>query len=736
MATFAAVVLPRVFQRWPQFAASPFLRMAPASPLVAFNGIPTVRGANLATSSTQTPRRKTGGGFEKKSGRVEKKGRFEKKSGDGRDLKRKSGLLSERETTEEKGAIGSRLQEKEKELLAAILNGEGEGEGSGAGESAARLAYERSVLQPNREARGVAGRAAVDMELEMLRRREKELDAAQQNFERQRWWQKAAFSDRCLGCGAALQSEDSLGAGYLPAELVPRARKQPLRSSVVEDKKHRSAWAVAADRLFRFQATEQQINAQERKEGKEGNGGKDLKDRKDSKDSKGGKDGEYQSLHDLNIEMAEEGKPVVCQRCHSFRSGNFHKLEGDVVFKTAEKVRRELAKTFGHQKYLAVVVVDLVDVSGSWIEEIEHILGGNPVLLVGNKYDLLPKGVNEERVRAWLKKQAAERGLTNVRRTVVLSAFTGHRVKDLVQDIEELRGDRDVVLLGATNVGKSTLLNGLVPRLFPGARTHATTSAMPGTTLNLISFPFSRPSSRFLEALSPSQRAQQQQQQHGDDRLQAQAGPKLIDTPGLVQYQQLDHLLTPAELNLVHSRKRLKPVIVRLVEGKTLFMGGMARVDYVRGPPLYLSLFMAAGIKLHPTDLSRADDLYQNHLGTLLQPPFATPEDPQRLQRFPALQATPFVLKPADIYDPNSWRRAFADICVSGLGWLSLTGGVRDQQRCRFVIHAPPGVGIYIRPPLMPFEAEPPSRKHVIKHGKVPPSKALLHPLTRPRVIG
>ena len=60
-----------------------------------------------------------------------------------------------------------------------------------------------------------------------LKSREAELDLRQTNFERQRWWQKASFSDRCLGCGSRLQTSDPHAEGYIPPSLLAQARKQP-----------------------------------------------------------------------------------------------------------------------------------------------------------------------------------------------------------------------------------------------------------------------------------------------------------------------------------------------------------------------------------------------------------------------------------------------------------------------------------------------------------------------------
>lgn len=593
----------------------------------------------------------------------------------------------------------------------------------------------------------------IDYELEEMRKRDEDLKVKEQNFERQRAWQKKHGHDYCLGCGGKLQTDDPLGMAYVPPDLLETVRTQPLRKKFVSRKQNQrqSPWLEQASELLaRRPATVEEVYP-------EGNVPTDDHDPT-----------EFRTLRDLELEEGVEERTFVCVRCHALRSGQLNKLGTvDLAWQTSESVRKTLRQMFGHRKFLAVVIVDLANFEASFIPDLEQIIGGNRVLLVGNKFDLLPVGVNEERVRVWLKSRAEERRLDNIRRTLVLSAETGEGMRKLCAEINCLRADDDVVLIGATNVGKSTLINGLVPRLFPGAKTHATTSGLPGTTLNLITFPFDGPSPSFLrqqgetreqlrkteaqargnpystlKLVGPSYPYDVKAQKREVEELPSQpvpqikAAPKLIDTPGFVLYDSIDHLLLPTELRGVQIHRRIRPVIFRLVEGKTIFLGGMARVDYVKGPPLYLTVFASRELTLHASSIATADALYLRQKGNLLAPPVKKLDDPQRLDRFPLLEPVKVVVNTADVYDPKSWRTAFTDISIGGIGWVSLTGGSKDRVRCQFHVHVPAGISVFARPPLMPFEAEPTKRKAVQKHGKVAQNKAILHPLTRPRTVG
>lgn len=49
----------------------------------------------------------------------------------------------------------------------------------------------------------------------------------------------------------------------------------------------------------------------------------------------------------------------------------------------------------------------------------------------------------------------------------------------------------------------------------------------------------------------------------------------------------------------------------------------------------------------------------------------------------------------------TSWKMASADIVIAGLGWISVT----FYGRMKAVVRVPKGVGVYVRAPLLPYEA-------------------------------
>ena len=139
-----------------------------------------------------------------------------------------------------------------------------------------------------------------------------------------------------------------------------------------------------------------------------------------------------------------EKETVICQRC--FRLKNYNEIQP--VSLTDDDFLRIL-NGLGKQDGLIVKIVDIFDFNGSWLPGLHRFVGKNPVLLVANKADLLPKSVKEKKVINWLKREAKALGLKPIDVKLV-SAHKGMGMQEVVEAIEEYRGDKDVYVVGCT----------------------------------------------------------------------------------------------------------------------------------------------------------------------------------------------------------------------------------------------------------------------------------------------
>lgn len=139
----------------------------------------------------------------------------------------------------------------------------------------------------------------------------------------------------------------------------------------------------------------------------------------------------------------------------------------------------------------------------------------------------------------------------------------------------------------------------------------------------------------------------------------------------------------------------MEPLTFRIQPGKAVLVGGLARIELLEpSKPFFFTFFVANDIKLHPTDAERVDELLQEHAGVMLTPPLAP--GPERME-----QLGEFENHIVEI-DGMGWKEAAADITLTGLGWVSVTGA----GTARVKISVPKGIGVMLRPPLMPFDIE------------------------------
>lgn len=339
---------------------------------------------------------------------------------------------------------------------------------------------------------------------------------------------------------------------------------------------------------------------------------------------------------------ALERDVLICQRC--FRLKHYNEIQ-DVSLKDNDFLK--ILNGIGNSDALVVKIVDIFDFNGSWLPGLHRFVGHNKVLLVGNKVDLLPRSVKKSKLIHWMKYSAKQLGL-KPEDVYLISAAKGVGVRELAAAIDFHRQGKDVYVVGCTNVGKSTFIN-IIIKEFSGVDDVITTSQFPGTTLDLIDIPI-------------------------DD------GASLYDTPGIINHHQMAHFVNEKGLKIISPKKEIKPRVFQLNEGQTLFFGGLARFDYVSGGRKSFTCYVSNELNIHRTKIEKADQLYQDHKGELLFPPFG-----DEVHELPPFVKQEFMI-----------RKAKTDIVFHGLGWVTC-----NEPGSRVVAYVPKGAGVTIRQSLI-----------------------------------
>lgn len=328
----------------------------------------------------------------------------------------------------------------------------------------------------------------------------------------------------------------------------------------------------------------------------------------------------------------------LCQRC--FKIMHYHKMEKTSLTKDDFL---KIIDAIGSKKCLVVYIVDLFDFNGSEIPGLMRHIGYNDVLVLANKRDLLPASLKEHKLEMWLRRQLKQAGIKPV--DVVVTSSKKNMNFDLIFDlIESHRRGHDVYVVGVTNVGKSTFINGLI-RHYSDLDHEITTSEFPGTTLDVIQIPL-------------------------DDKS------SLYDTPGVLNDHQMTGIVDEKILKKIMPRSEIKPASFQLNSDQTLYFDGLARMDYVDGERAGFTCYFSRELLIHRTKTVNADSLYNRHQQLKLTVPGIETIDQMKSYEF-------------------NLKGEKKEIVISGLGFIN------TRVKGKVIIKVPEGIDVIIREPMI-----------------------------------
>jgi ribosome biogenesis GTPase A len=215
---------------------------------------------------------------------------------------------------------------------------------------------------------------------------------------------------------------------------------------------------------------------------------------------------------------------ALCPRCRKLQKAakNSSHLAAEELMnlapnsKMTQIFRTEVSKIRSKQNAVVILCVDAVNTIGTVIRSIRNYVGGNPILLAVTRCDLLPAYVWERHGDSLdsLKQVFRQRASDIVPAAVYLcSEDANYKRKtgglhELTQDLWNNLNGRDPYVVGAANIGKSTLTDILIARLASKGeklghfkdrlaskrvdalrRSQITKSSLPGTTLQNVRVP-------------------------------------------------------------------------------------------------------------------------------------------------------------------------------------------------------------------------------------------------------
>lgn len=226
---------------------------------------------------------------------------------------------------------------------------------------------------------------------------------------------------------------------------------------------------------------------------------------------------------------------ILCDRCFRIRHYNDYKI----VNKTNDefiKILNDINKT----NDLVVLVVDLFNIKD--LKPIRKILK-NDILLVLTKKDILPNEISTNIDIEVIDK-------------VIVSSYKNYQFDLLKEKINKYKKSNNVYFVGYTNSGKSTLINKFIYN-YTDKKIELTTSILPNTTLNKIEVKL-------------------------DDIT-------LIDTPGIIDYNDISNFVTKDDLKKIIPKEKIKPITYQIKNKQYIKIDNYALLEVNTNVTLYFS---------------------------------------------------------------------------------------------------------------------------------------------------
>lgn len=336
------------------------------------------------------------------------------------------------------------------------------------------------------------------------------------------------------------------------------------------------------------------------------------------------------SLKEPQNEEKNDFENIRCKRCHEIRfynkpqnllteEKNLQSMSLDLFI---EKIYKEV-KAYS----LILYLIDLSNLSATIIPRLLTLKEDKKckIWIIVNKIDVLPNDFDLKRVKPYIKKYLEKSkfsipeediffvsSVTGTGFHKLLARLKNKKLKNESENSKPLIFKRGYVI-GCTNTGKSTFINCLIRNLKPyfdkkyqnpftqdkNEEDQLTVSPMPNTTLKT----------------------------HEIENLPSRF--RFFDTPGIPNEITMGNLMGRLlrENNSLVIKKKIKPERIDLSSDKTIFLGGLMRIDFPYKAENWITEFVchfycSYDVSLHKTQIEKANEVYLKHYGELLKPVF------------------------------------------------------------------------------------------------------------------
>jgi ribosome biogenesis GTPase A len=197
------------------------------------------------------------------------------------------------------------------------------------------------------------------------------------------------------------------------------------------------------------------------------------------------------------------------------------------------------------------------------------------IIVVATKRELLPATLSQHKITAMIQQRCKSSNIVP-KGIVVVSDFGKDGTIEVFKAIDIFRNNRDVVVFGVANAGKSTLINALFPNRLP-----ITVSQFPGTTIDLIPI--------------------------------AHRGYTIYDTPGIEMRNHFLNHLSSDQIKILQPKTAIRPIVYQMSQKQTLIIGQSVMVHIDIKDEISVVLYLPDGVDVHRTKTENAQSYWDKH---------------------------------------------------------------------------------------------------------------------------
>ena len=337
---------------------------------------------------------------------------------------------------------------------------------------------------------------------------------------------------------------------------------------------------------------------------------------------------------------------AFCQKC--FEAERFRALSNE-PFIDYEFI--DVLKEAKRNDCLLVYIVNLFSFETSFSKEVIDLIQGMKIMVVGTKFDLLPKGTVKEDIQEYVAHRFRVAGLRIQAPDVYIISYDDEdSVREILTKIFELKNAKNVYVIGSESSGKTAVINSFLKIYNNLSNGNIVTCNYKNTHLKVMQIPMTNKSSMY-------------------------------ETPGISITNSILFGLDAKTLRSIYLTEQVEPREISITKGHSVFIGGLAIIELLEGDKLELTCYFHKNVQLNKSHVSDVESKFikLNKKGELV-PSLSKIKSTKDMEVF-EIQMT---------NDIPTYR----DLGFAGLGWVNYKA---TNQKIR--VYVPKGVSIYTSRP-------------------------------------